>query len=129
MAPALLAPQPATRTRSTLQPSIHPPTLTTYSHPNTSNHPRRSVDIVEFVSGEHTPRNLLIRAVRLRTPPPAAAWRRMWGEYAALKAELGVTPHLEKLLAAQLPEAAAAAAAAGGGGDRAGPDRAARRQE
>jgi hypothetical protein len=39
----------------------------------------------------------------------------MWGEYAALKAAVGVTPHLEKLLDKQLlPEAAAAAAAPGG---------------
>lgn len=72
------------------------------------------------MSGEHTPRNLLIRAARPRAPPPAPVRRRAWREYLALRAELGVAPHLEKLLAGQLPEAAAApvAAAAGAQGGR-----------
>lgn len=57
-------------------------------------------DVVEFVSTEHTPRNLLIRAVKQqqRQPPEAAQWA---AEYVALKRYWGVTPHLERLLAEQ----------------------------
>ena len=67
---------------------------------NTNNKPR--VDVVEFVSGEHTPRNLLIRAARRcgGGPPPAAAAAAMWREYEALKAQLGpgVVPALERMM-------------------------------
>jgi SAM-dependent methyltransferase len=49
------------------------------------------VDVVEFVDSAHTPRNLLLRA--RRTGQPAAR-----DDYAALTAEWGVTPALEKLL-------------------------------
>ena len=51
-------------------------------------------DVVEFVSSDHTGRNLLIRAVRRGKPGDAAALR----EYEDLKAFWGVTPYLEKLL-------------------------------
>lgn len=76
-------------------------------------HPRLppSVDICEFVSGEHTPRNLLIRAVRLRTPPSLSQRRNMWREYCALKDYLRVTPHLEKLLGEKLSPVASSGVA------------------
>jgi SAM-dependent methyltransferase len=51
------------------------------------------VDVVEFVDSAHTPRNLLLRARRTGAPPP-----RQRAEYAALTAQWGVTPALEKLL-------------------------------
>jgi hypothetical protein len=55
-------------------------------------------DVVEFVSTEHTPRNLLIRAVRQQRPLPAAEQAKLAGQYVALKQYWGVTPHLEKLM-------------------------------
>ncbi|WIA15551.1 hypothetical protein OEZ85_002183 [Tetradesmus obliquus] len=55
-------------------------------------------DVVEFVSTEHTPRNLLIRAVRQQRPLPEADLTRLAGQYSALKQYWGVTPHLEKLM-------------------------------
>jgi len=82
-------------------------------------------DIVEFVSTEHTPRNLLIRAVRPPSasgggggggggaPSVAAALR----EYHALRDFWGATPRLQELLA---PEYAAAVARTRGGGDHGG---------
>ncbi|GBG00168.1 hypothetical protein Rsub_12925 [Raphidocelis subcapitata] len=75
------------------------------------------VDACEFVSGEHTPRNLLIRAVRRRGRRPAAARAAAWREYCALKAALGgAAPRLERLLWEDglLPEAG------GGAGDGSG---------
>ncbi len=51
-------------------------------------------DVVEFVSPEHTTRNLLIRAVKSRAPGDSAAAQ----EYQRLKAFWNVTPHLETLL-------------------------------
>lgn len=51
-------------------------------------------DVVEFVSSEHTDRNLMIRAVR-RLPPGD---RRFVQEYRDLTAYWGVKPHLETLL-------------------------------
>lgn len=51
-------------------------------------------DVIEFVSSEHTGRNLMIRAVK-KLPPGDPAFTQ---EYAALKAFWGVTPYLEKLL-------------------------------
>jgi hypothetical protein len=64
--------------------------------------------VVEFVSTEHTPRNVLLRAVRRRGPPPsAAAQARGAADYAALAQAWGVVPHLQDLLQQQgcLPEA------------------------
>ncbi len=65
-------------------------------------------DVVEFVSTEHTPRNLLIRAVRI---PPGSRSRavdaHLWDEYDAFKHVWGgnaVTPHLEELLRDVLPQ-------------------------
>jgi SAM-dependent methyltransferase len=51
-------------------------------------------DVVEFVSSEHTDRNLMIRAVR-RTKPGDREFVR---EYLELKSFWGVTPYLETLL-------------------------------
>ena len=51
-------------------------------------------DVVEFVAVEHTPKNLMIRAVLTNSPPPAA----LIHEYVALKTYWGVTPYLEELL-------------------------------
>lgn len=81
---------------------------------------------MEFVSAEHTARNLLIRAVKKRSsaqPTAAAAaaaasttpqgrkqqqqWQqqqaKLVAEYVALKQMWGVTPHLEELLQDLLP--------------------------
>lgn len=51
-------------------------------------------DVVEFVGSEHTPRNLMIRAVL--TGPPGD--ERLVREYAEMKLFLGVEPYLEGLL-------------------------------
>ena len=51
-------------------------------------------DAVEFVSSEHTDRNLLLRAVRRDAAPEP----RMVEEYQALKRFWNVTPYLETLL-------------------------------
>jgi SAM-dependent methyltransferase len=56
-------------------------------------------DVVEFVSSEHTDRNLMIRAVK-RTAPGDRAFL---AEYTALKAFWGVTPYLETLLGDSFP--------------------------
>ncbi|GAB4512181.1 MAG: SAM-dependent methyltransferase [Anaerolineae bacterium] len=58
------------------------------------------VDVVEFVDVDHTPRNLLIRAVRVSDTPNAAALE----EYMRLKAFWNVTPHLHMLLGDMLPD-------------------------
>lgn len=51
-------------------------------------------EVIEFVSTEHTAKNLMIRAVRTGEPGDADAA----AEYRALRDYWGVTPHLEKLL-------------------------------
>ena len=51
-------------------------------------------DVVEFVATEHTPRNLMIRAVRGLTPGDAAHV----AEYQEMKRFWGVTPYIEKAL-------------------------------
>jgi SAM-dependent methyltransferase len=52
------------------------------------------VDVLEFVAVEHTPKNLMIRAIHTGAPATAA----LVAEYHALKAYWGVTPYLETLL-------------------------------
>ena len=62
-------------------------------------------DAVEFVSTEHTPRNLLIRAVKGSPDAGASSsgLRQLIAEYDDLKAFWGgVTPHLEVLLEPEL---------------------------
>ena len=51
-------------------------------------------EVVEFISSEHTDKNLMIRAVKTARPGQAQFLR----EYKAMKAEWGVTPYLETLL-------------------------------
>jgi hypothetical protein len=51
-------------------------------------------DVVEFVGTEHTPRNLMIRAVR----GSATGTEQFVREYDELKRFLGVTPYIEELL-------------------------------
>ena len=53
------------------------------------------VDAVEFVSSEHTPRNVALRAVRTGAPPTDELCR----EYAELTAEWSIAPALHRLLA------------------------------
>lgn len=55
-------------------------------------------DVLEFVSVEHTPKNLMIRAVNTHAPATAA----LVTEYQAMKAYWGVTPYLETLLGGEL---------------------------
>ncbi|MGH2601476.1 MAG: SAM-dependent methyltransferase, partial [Dehalococcoidia bacterium] len=55
-------------------------------------------DIVQFVSSEHTAKNLMIRAARAgRVADP-----RVVEEYVRLKEFLGVTPFLERLLGPEI---------------------------
>ncbi len=54
-------------------------------------------DVMEFISTEHTDRNLMIRAVK-RT---SRGDKKYWQEYEELKAFWEVTPYLEKLLREQ----------------------------
>ena len=55
------------------------------------------VDVVQFVGAEHTPRNTMLRAVRVGDGhPPNAAVR---AEYDQLVSTWGVTPYLQTLLA------------------------------
>lgn len=55
-------------------------------------------DVLEFVAVEHTPKNLMIRAVLVNAPP----LRALVDEYVALKEYWGVTPYLEELLGEEL---------------------------
>jgi hypothetical protein len=59
------------------------------------------VDAVEFVSDEHTPRNLLLRAVRTGAPPSASDL----ADHDALLAQWGVAPVLATGLADELAAA------------------------
>ena len=54
------------------------------------------VQVVEFVPLEHTPKNVLLRAVR--TARPARDRARLAGEYRAFADALGIEPSLERLL-------------------------------
>jgi hypothetical protein len=58
------------------------------------------VEVVEFVGTEHTPRNLLIRAIRTGQPPTPALVQ----EYGRLVEDWQVRPKLAALLADLLPE-------------------------
>ncbi len=57
-----------------------------------------SAEVLEFVAVEHTPKNLMIRAIDRQAPPTAA----LIEEYRAMKRYWGVTPYLETLLADEL---------------------------
>jgi len=53
------------------------------------------VDVIEFVSAEHTAKNVLLRAVKA---PSAARTRRARAEFVALRERFGVAPAIERLL-------------------------------
>ena len=55
-------------------------------------------EVIQFVSAEHTDKNLMIRAVRSGKPGDARAWE----EYRDLARSFGVTPYLEVLLEQEL---------------------------
>lgn len=55
-----------------------------------------TTDVIQFIATEHTPKNLMIRAVRGTTVGDP----KLVGEYTDLKALWGVTPYLETLLGA-----------------------------
>lgn len=63
-------------------------------------------DVVQFVSAEHTAKNLMIRAVKSEYGDDVTAAR----EYVEMKAYWGVTPYLEELLGDLLTLAIASAA-------------------
>ena len=52
------------------------------------------VEVIEFVGGEHTPRNIMIRAIKTNAPIDDVEVKR----YQDMKEEWKVTPALEKLL-------------------------------
>jgi len=56
------------------------------------------VDIVEFIGGEHTPRNIMIRAVRTGVKVDAAEVDR----YQSMLADWKIAPHLAELLKSEL---------------------------
>ena len=56
------------------------------------------VDIVEFIGGEHTPRNIMIRAVKTGVKVDEAEVAR----YQAMLAEWKIAPHLAELLKSEL---------------------------
>lgn len=56
------------------------------------------VEAIEFVGGEHTPRNLLIRAVKTGAKPEAVDIKR----YKSLTQEWAISPRLEELLKGEL---------------------------
>ena len=56
------------------------------------------VDIVEFIGGEHTPRNIMIRAVKTGVKVDPAEVDR----YQAMLADWKITPHLAELLKSEL---------------------------
>ncbi|HEY9291310.1 MAG TPA: SAM-dependent methyltransferase, partial [Microlunatus sp.] len=58
-----------------------------------------TVDAVQFVESQHTPRNTLLRAVRTNTTPSRSLRR----DYASLTEAWGVEPALARLLAAPSP--------------------------
>jgi SAM-dependent methyltransferase len=58
------------------------------------------VGLLELVASEHTPKNLLIRAVK--STRPEADTRRLAAEYDEFKRSLGIDPTLERLLADRL---------------------------
>jgi hypothetical protein len=55
-------------------------------------------EVIQFISSEHTDKNLMIRAVRSREPGAPDEW----SGYRELKASFHVTPFLERLLTQEL---------------------------
>ena len=71
------------------------------------------VDVTEWIGGEHTPRNTMIKAVRTNQ----RANLHLWAEYDALCEDWEVTPRLAEMLAPELEEARADAMAYENGED------------
>jgi len=65
------------------------------------------VDVMEFVGGEHTPRNTLIRAIKTNAP----ASRAYWEEFDEICETWGVVPFLADALREELAAARARASA------------------
>lgn len=57
-----------------------------------------STDVIEFIDQQHTPKNVMIRAIFKNGPPPPA----LVDQYNALKANWDVIPYLEELVQDQL---------------------------
>ena len=68
------------------------------------------VQLLEFIDIEHTPKNILIRAVRSSYGSRAGeahqtSWNeRKWGEYAIFRDALGLNPYLEREFAKLFPD-------------------------
>ena len=58
------------------------------------------VDVIEFVSAEHTAKNVMLRAER---SPSASRAERAAAEYVELRDRWGVEPAIERLLGEELP--------------------------
>ncbi len=58
---------------------------------------------MEFISTEHTQRNLLVRAVRQQQRPTDAQLSALMSEYTAMREYWGGSPALESMLAPLLP--------------------------
>ncbi|GIP16327.1 methyltransferase [Paenibacillus montaniterrae] len=58
------------------------------------------VQMLEFIDPEHTPKNIMIRAVK---PQKLTFNQQKWQQYSSFKSMLGVEQTLEKLLADRLP--------------------------
>jgi hypothetical protein len=58
-----------------------------------------TTDVIQFIATEHTPKNLMLRAVRGSTPGDP----KLMQQYNDLKALWGVTPYLETLLGTTFP--------------------------
>ena len=71
------------------------------------------VDVTEWIGGEHTPRNTMIKAVRTNQRVNL----HLWAEYDALCEDWEVTPRLAEMLAPELEEARADAMAYENGED------------
>ncbi|AZN40029.1 class I SAM-dependent methyltransferase [Paenibacillus albus] len=60
--------------------------------------------LLEFIDPEHTPKNMLIRAVRTAGSAGSADKARKWQEYVTFRDMLNVSPYLERALGSRLPE-------------------------
>ena len=67
------------------------------------------VQLVELFPLEHSPKNVLLRAVRRDQPLASGDVERLGREYRAFADELGVDPALERLLRDELPPSAVVA--------------------
>ncbi|SEO15155.1 SAM-dependent methyltransferase [Paenibacillus sp. OV219] len=60
--------------------------------------------LLEFIDPEHTPKNMLIRAVRTAGSGSSVDKARKWQEYVIFRDMLNVSPYLERALGSRLPE-------------------------